>query len=308
MKYYSFKNEITQNEWDDLTNNSLHSTIFNDYNFYKFLNINFRLVGLKNSKTSKIDIAMPIFEVGDQNVKLPYIPYQGILIRNLKNSISKDFNLTDFFLENLEKKYIKFHSTLSTNFIDIRPFAFRNYKKKKSLYEINYKYTAILNLKKFPNFEKWLQSIRKLRLREYKKNSKKYKITDLNNFDELFELHDHTYLKSEITLNELQKKVRKKIILYFKEKCFLKKILNNKNETASILFFVIHENKSYYLFGANKPNDKSGLSTTLMIEYIKLGFQNNLEQIDFCGVNSFYRGDYKLSFGSDLNGYFEIDN
>lgn len=308
MKYYSFVNGLNQKEWEDLKNCSSHSTIFNDYNFYKYLNINFSLVGLKNQKTSKIDIAMPIFREKGLNVRLPFVPYQGILIRNSKNSISKNYNLISYFLDNLENENIKFNLTLSTNFIDMRPFIFKNYKKQNKSYEINLKYTAILNLKKFSNFENWLTSIRKLRLREYRKSKQNHKIIELKNSNEFLELHDQTYLKNDANLNKLQKKIRDKIIEYFNGKCFFKKILDNNNEISSILFFVTDKNRSYYLFGANKINDNSGLSTTLMIEYIKSAFQKNLDQIDFCGANSLYRGDYKLSFACDLSNYFEVKN
>ena len=63
----------------------------------------------------------------------------------------------------------------------------------------------------------------------------------------------------------------------------------------------------YYQFGANDPDYRSsGASAHLMFETICMLAKRGIELIDFVGVNSPSRGDYKLSFNPTLKPYYVV--
>jgi len=74
---------------------------------------------------------------------------------------------------------------------------------------------------------------------------------------------------------------------------------------ASAVLFLYDDRTAYYMFGANDPayrNTSAG--TFLLMNMIKEAFEMGLKEIDFVGVNSPNRGDYKISFNADIKPHF----
>ena len=79
------------------------------------------------------------------------------------------------------------------------------------------------------------------------------------------------------------------------------------SDLASMTLFVHDSRCAWYLLGANDPEwRKSAASTLLMIENIRHYAEKGIPSLDFVGVNSPQRGDYKLSFNGQLIPYFEV--
>jgi len=67
------------------------------------------------------------------------------------------------------------------------------------------------------------------------------------------------------------------------------------------------KNTGYYLFGANDPTYRaSGSSSYLLLENIHRCKEKRLKLIDFVGVNSPNRADFKVSFNADVVPYFIV--
>ena len=76
---------------------------------------------------------------------------------------------------------------------------------------------------------------------------------------------------------------------------------------ASMNLFIYDNHSAYYLFGANNPDYRNtGASTFLMIKSIQLISEMGLKKIDFIGINSPNRGDFKLSFNPKIFQYYEV--
>jgi lipid II:glycine glycyltransferase (peptidoglycan interpeptide bridge formation enzyme) len=61
------------------------------------------------------------------------------------------------------------------------------------------------------------------------------------------------------------------------------------------------------VFGATKPEMRhSGAATKLMFENIYRAKESGIQELDFVGVNSPQRGDFKLSFNAELKLYFDV--
>ena len=61
------------------------------------------------------------------------------------------------------------------------------------------------------------------------------------------------------------------------------------------------------MIGANDPEyRKYGTGTFIMFEQIRKCLESGLSQVDFIGINSPNRGDYKTSFGGIPVQYFSF--
>ena len=76
---------------------------------------------------------------------------------------------------------------------------------------------------------------------------------------------------------------------------------------ASASLFLWDQRTGYYVFGASDPAYRStGAATVVMVESLWHAIERGLSQIDFCGINSPQRGDFKTSFGAAPVPYFDI--
>jgi lipid II:glycine glycyltransferase (peptidoglycan interpeptide bridge formation enzyme) len=76
---------------------------------------------------------------------------------------------------------------------------------------------------------------------------------------------------------------------------------------ASMCLFLYDKKRAYYLLAANDPTHRStGAATRLMFDNIFEAKRRGLQELDFVGVNSPNRGDFKLSFNPELKLYFDV--
>ena len=80
---------------------------------------------------------------------------------------------------------------------------------------------------------------------------------------------------------------------------------NINNIPTSASFFLFDDKIAYYLIGASDPEyRKFSTGGFVVLEQIRKFFEQGLEQIDFLGINSPNRGDFKTSFGGIPVKYF----
>lgn len=197
--------------------------------------------------------------------------------------------------------------SFSPNFSDLRPFNWHAHSDLSAAkFLVNTRYTAYLNLVDF-TLDEYLMSIRSVRRQEYKKNiTLSYEDDQIDNF---LENYKNTFSRQGIAISEANLGLVESITraALDNHSGMLKKIVIN-NESASSTLFLHNENIGYYLFGANNPLYRStGASTALMIRNIEELSKRGCKTLDFVGVNSPNRGDYKLSFNGVLRPYFQVN-
>ena len=75
----------------------------------------------------------------------------------------------------------------------------------------------------------------------------------------------------------------------------------------SFSFFLYDKKDAYNLVLATDPNyRKFFFGTKILFNQIQELFKKKFKKLDFVGVNSSNRGDYKLSFNPDLKIYFKV--
>jgi hypothetical protein len=82
---------------------------------------------------------------------------------------------------------------------------------------------------------------------------------------------------------------------------------DNRGTVVSASLFLYDHRCAYYLVGANDPaHRQSGAATYLMLENIRRSLMKNLAAVDFTGINSPNRGDFKTSFNALPVPYFDV--
>lgn len=314
MKDLTVKVGEREDAWDDFVRRSPQGSIFLISNFLNTMSIKYELLTCYD-RDKIIAGAVIFFDENDVPLQTPnrFIIYQGLLLSDnsaleLHSRLSYEFKVTNYFLSNLTDRYDRFCFTNSWKLFDLRPFQWLNYHApEKGQFNILLRYTGLLPLTRYANFEDYVGTIRELRRRELRKANNNIIIKPTNNVDLFLKLHDMTYKRQGIAFSKEVFQYRSSIVKgaleggYGKMACARTK----EGQVASVIFFIYDTNTAYYVFGANNPEErKSGASTALMLFFIRDALERGFKWVDFFGVNSPNRGDYKISFNAALRPYF----
>lgn len=308
---------ITNNDkdWDVLVNTSAQGNIFSSSLYLNSTGSSFTRYIISKPHGEVLAGVAVMNEADGHRMcasPFPFTPYQGILFSKMvaiqpnHKRIKTEYDLTDFFIQELIVIYGNFNMSLSPSFSDIRPFLWYNYDKPTlAQFSIQNRYTSSLDIHGF-EMSQYLSSIRSVRRQERKKFSGD--IVDCDDVDVFLNLYLKTFERQGIIVApERQMLVRNIIKSSLRNGYGQMKKAVTASGIASMTLFVFDHNRAYYLFGANDPGLRnSGASTALMINNIFSMSEKGLSQIDFVGVNSPNRGDFKLSFNSALVPYHEV--
>lgn len=294
--------------WDKFQDDSSEGSVYLYSNYINSLNIDNEKIYLKDNENNLLASAV-IFKNFN---RIPYSMYQGISIANFnlgnQKETAKRFLIISEFIRLILINYDKVFFTLSPNFYDLRPFQWINFhEENKPKFKFNLRYTAIIYLDKFENYDHYLTTIRNNRKRNLKQ-ADKYKLIVAESKDiELFMgLYKKTFERQNIEVPNLDlvKSIIDNSIKFNYGRmtiCF-----DDKDKAHSGIVTLTDKTKAFYAFGASDPiYRKSNSFTLLMAESIKKAFDLKLKQFDMCGANSPNRGDFKLSFNANLVQYFE---
>jgi len=301
--------------WDRFVCNSPQGTVFLSVDFIIGLSIHYELVTLYDG--DEIVAGTVIFyEVNSKEAikeLFLFMRYQGIVLGDfmdlhVHSRISYEYKIMTYFLEKLTEKYDQLSFCNSWKLNDVRPFQWCNYHAPENgQFEIKLRYTGIIDLEKYSDFAEYLSKIRILRRREWKKASRNFVVEVTDDIDLLLDIHDKTYKCQDIELPEQLRKYIYSIVDNALRSGYGKmmKATGSDGTVDSVKFFLYDDVCAYYLFGGNNPDGRgSGASTYLMLNFIKDAMGKGLKYVDFCGVNSPNRGDYKISFNAELKPYF----
>tara|TARA_B100000886_G_scaffold318979_1_gene259403 strand:- start:80 stop:1018 length:939 start_codon:yes stop_codon:yes gene_type:complete len=305
-KIEEIKNPIL---WDNIVCKSNQYSLLCSSKFLSGLTCPHRFFLLKEKQNIKMSVL--IFEkkkkfekyfLQDFNYNQGFYFFDSDLIERKRNK--ERIRLTNIFLHELTKNYSELRFSLNYNIKDIRAFQWFDYPKKK--FQINTVYTSIINLNEFKTFEEYIKSIRYERRREYRLFAKTdYKIIQENNHKKFIKLYK--FLKPNI--GKLMFDTHLKVIRNAGKKNFSRtNFLLDKNKIIAGTLFYYHKDTAYYAFSVSDPNYKKKISCTtpLILEQINYSFKNKIKNVDFLGINSPNRGDFKESFGGKLEFFSEL--
>jgi len=304
-------------EWDSFVESSPQGNLFCAAYFLKSLGVDCDFLFVK--KDRDVQLGALVLKHENQPIRSPYpfTVYQGVLL----NKSSKDMpyhkkskwtlEIIDFLLAEMEKKYERISFCLHYAIEDLRSFQWFHYHEpQKGRFNIELRYTGLLDLLSTPDFESYLMDIRKVRRYEYRQAQKDgLTIEESKNLDILVELHDLTFQRQGIKKDEkkgqLVRAISEAALSTGNGKLLVCR--DKKGIATSVSLFLYDNQCGYYLFGANNPEYlDTGSGTYLLLEQIRRCKDMGLKKVDFVGINSPHRGDFKTSFNAEPVPYFIV--
>jgi|LULK01.1.fsa_nt_gb hypothetical protein len=293
------------NEWHNLVSISENYNLFSSPNFLDGLSCpyDFFIVEENNNPL----LASIVFKKHKSYEKFFFQDFnynQGIYF--LVKKKNKQFEALEFFIKEITAKFDYLRFSLNYNSKDIRPFQWYNYPESK--FKINIVYSSILNLTNFNSEEEIKSNMRYSRRRELKLFDKSdFKIVISDDYENFIKNYNINY---KGIMDKFVLDTHSKLILNSKKKKFSRlNIIKKKDKTFGATIFYFDKKTAFYAFSFFEKNKEAlfSITTPLIYEQINFFYNKGIKYIDFLGVNSPGRGDYKESFGGDLVNFYELN-
>jgi hypothetical protein len=301
--------------WDNFVLTSPQRSIFTYTKFLDSLQVNYDLVTCYEK--GKIVVgAIFIFSSDGELIDggTLFGQYQGILLadhtQDSHSQITHDFKLVEYFIGQVTARYKSIFFCQSWRLRDLRPFQWHNYHElAKGQFKIDLRYTGILDLKKYNNFDDYASSVRTNRKREFNKASQKLKLQLSDDSQLLDDLHAKTFERQNLERNNQESVLVKSICKHAIAGGYGQMSIALLDDVpVSAVLFLYDDRSAFYLFGANAPSSRNtGAASYLMMHAIKDAFEKGIQEVDFVGVNSPNRGDFKISFNAEIKPYFHTN-
>ena len=266
------------------------------------------------NKNDKIKSCIYLFK--DKNnsiISEPFI-YSGILNHNnseMKNARYNNelFRINDLIVNKIFCRYSNININLPINFLDARPFLWFNYGDKiKKKFLVTPRYTSLIHIHSKTKQEIF-ENIDDVKKRDIKNamNDKRYNVSKELNLELIKNFYIQTMKKNDGKFN---KHSLNKMFEFLK--------IQKKNKVTQVttyidttplysVVFLNDENSSCYLLGSGNIEIKNRYAGSLALwKAIENSIENKIKIIDLEGINSPFRGEYKLNFGGDIVEYLNL--
>lgn len=299
--------------WDSFVSASPQRSIFVYSKFLDSLSVTYDLVTCYDKDNVVAGAVIIYADSGDPiSTTHPFTQYQGILLADnagllTHSQITREFRIVEHFIGRLVERYKRCCLCQSWRYRDMRPFQWYNYHSPMDgKFNVVLRYTGILDLQAYSDFDDYLASVRTLRRRQLKKSSNLLKLRMVEDEVLLDELHAKTFERQGIERTPSDSLLVRSISRQSFDGKYGKMACATLNDVpVSAILFLYDDRTAYYLFGANDPAYRNTFAGTfLMMQMIKDAFERGIREVDFVGVNSPNRGDFKISFNADIKPYF----
>lgn len=314
----SFQIEICldNHEWDEFVAHSPQNNLFCKTNFLDSYQREYDLLFVAKGE---LILAGVVIIKGDDGIPtIDSFMYQGVLFSKYIESLpshkknKKQIDIIEFLLIKLESIYGSISLSLHHSLNDLRGFQWHNYHNSAGLRPaLNLNYTGLLDLKKAENFDQILMDVRTVRRQEYNRCVRnEFTIEESNDISILDFLHEKTFERQGVKRSKSEIFLATKLANESLVKGFGRLLIcrNVKGAPTSASLFLFDDKTAYYLIGANDPDyRKDGTGSYIMFEQIRYFLEQGLSYVDFMGINSPFRGDFKTSFGAIPKPFFEFE-
>jgi hypothetical protein len=303
-------------EWDSKVQQSSQYSIYLTSNFLRWSGLLEYRYFLYENGAPILGCILPPKIIDGMN-SLSYCMYQGIFfIENPKSTYSDDLGRTHK-LSQLTSQLV----TLAPNAVlalhhsikDIRGIEWYLYEKGiSSSLQYKVRYTGIIHLQDFSDFENYKKSIRKVRLQEFTATRKMNGvILNIQPDIQIFlDMYKDMFIQRGINIGQSELQRVSTIIedALFSGVGHLLVLQENDGTPISGIFTLSDRMTDFYQFGASNPERlKLSGSSYLILHAIELAFINGRKYFDMVGMNSPNRGEYKASFNARVEPYFELE-
>ena len=309
--------------WDEFVDRSPQGTIFFSSEYVQLVEGPYELLYVLKGEEWKAGLSLMLSDDRSRCVIDDLVIYNGILFnRDLTQKPVKSrmerFEITEFIIEELDKRYLSVEIALASQFEDVRPFLWHNYSSAspETTYKTDLRYTSYLDISELANNEneedtklfRNLDTLRQRNIREgRKKGAEVVEGGDIRILLDFYSENLKTQSKS-IDAKKLRRMGNLVESLLNSGAAFIYSSKNSDGEVVYITVFCQDNKRAYFLFGAGHPQLADRYLGTLAFwdAFKDLARNRAVKQVDLEGVNSPDRGRFKLSFGGDLRSYFKV--
>ncbi|MBF0284466.1 MAG: GNAT family N-acetyltransferase [Magnetococcales bacterium] len=251
-----------------------------------------------------------------QPALFPFTMYQGIFLPPVGGVSSHHLanwrlELFEILLPLLTQRHDRLALALHHDLDDLRGLQWFNYHTpERGTFRFQLRYTALLDPAALVPFDDWFRQLPKGRRQDWQKAEKAgLTVETSQDFPLLAELHRQTFLRQGEAYPEEHGRLVEGIARGMAAVNRGEMLLCRRGDgfPLSAVFFLWDRRAVYYLFGANHPESRStGSGALLMIEAVRRWGVGGARPIDFVGINSPNRGDFKLGFNPRIVPYFEV--
>jgi hypothetical protein len=244
----------------------------------------------------------------------PLTMYQGLLHADPgatphHRRIGRELAATQAFVGALLERYAGCCLSQSWRFGDLRGFLWYHYHEpERGRFAVDVGHAGVLDVAPYASFDAYLAAVRTVRRYEYRKARAAVEVRDLDDLDVLDALHAKTFARQGLAREAHEARLVRAVA---RAACAggygaLRGAWVD-GRPASAALFLFDDRTAYYLVGANDPAYRdSYASTVLLFEMIRGAMARGAREVDFVGVNSPARGDYKVSFNAQVHPYFVL--
>jgi hypothetical protein len=324
MAKYSLVAVENAEEWDRFVDQSPQGTVFSYSEYLE--NTCYKNIRHYVYQGSEIKAGLVLNLSDDESccVLDDLVIYNGIIFRDDKTAKpvkarSERFEITEFIIDELSKKYSSIKMALAPQFEDVRPFLWHNYHSENSnkKFSLDIRYTSYLAIRELAsqldemNTELFrnLETIRQRNIREARKSGA---ILTKESDAQLF-ISFYTALMKEqgetVPLEKLRRMENLIDVLIKNDQGAMYCAQTSEGKPGYITIFCKDRRRAYYLFGAGNPEIKERYLGTIAFwdAFKDLANTHGINEVDLEGVNSPQRGWFKLSFGGDLKCYYQLN-
>lgn len=304
-----------KDRWDRFVAASPHGSVFCRTPFLDALHEDYRLLLVEEQGTIQAGLILILRDGQPYPGQYRLTLYQGVLLssdlctRPPHTRINQTLVVLDFLLAELEKQYSRLALLQHPWFEDLRAFSWFHYHEpERGQFRIELLYTGLLDLVTVVDFDQYLSSIRTVRRQEYRRcQANGFSIHVSDDVEMLDRLHWQTFARQGLERDGHEGCLVPSITRAALKHGFgeLLTCVAPDGTIASATLFLFDQRCGYYFLSANAPEfRKSGSGTYLMLENIRRCQAKGLAFVDFVGINSPNRGDFKTSFNAAPVPYF----
>lgn len=301
--------------WDRFVESSRQGSVFGSSRFLAALGGECEFLTVREN--GGIVLAVPILMTEDGPRQMPstYAQYVSPMFslaveqQPVHRRTVLKLRILEFLLEQLAARWSSVSFALHPAFDDLRALQWFNYHTpEKGQFAIRLAYTGCLALNGLATVEELLKDVRPVRRQEFRKaESLGFVFEETRDIDDLDRLHELTFSRQGLVRTDEEVKHLRSIAQSALKggfgDCFIARDVNGI--AASAILFLHDQENAYYLFGANDPEfRKTGVGAWLMLKAIDHARRSGRKAVDFVGINSPNRGDFKTSFGAQPVPYF----
>lgn len=292
----------------------IHSTYINS------LNVKCHRYVCKKGNELVAKLLVVVSDDGESIIGDDLVIYDGVVFRdfpalNRAQQLSEQFKILEFIGNELTQLYRRIRLTLSPRITDIRAFQWVNYHNDFPKYGIDLRYTALADISDFIDSNEYQNTSLYLNASVSRRQEIRYALKKnvlvRNNLDieSFLSAFIETFERQQSPLSETNLKRVRKLIegLSLANRLICFEAISEDGNVNSFALFLVMGNNAYYLFGANKDAARSSHTGTAVLwqSFFHLA-RKGVKLVDLEGVNSPQRGWFKLSFGAEIQSYFQL--